>query len=505
MAPPPVSVETLPAGSIDISGLLSKPEADRTDLEREIIAVSSCNQAHLFEEQDLYSTSPCLAHVSDFRAKGRGATPLFADYRELLIDYYLKTQAPQLRGLFQGEGLNTFIKVVAEHSKGVTDIPGLLKGLQNLLLPWKDEYNEKGLLLLVLPWLVLHNLAALDRARVQTGNASILPAGEMDRFEKTIKGLLEAKLLHVGAQSETSPFKAEYDAQNNTLLLPASWLDRPLKNSAEIANAMPHELYHAFQDAETRQGILVDAEVEANLVGMKGLILVRGLVQAREHIAHDRERRIESYKKATEYQGDKEEGKIKSLFARYLLDNASKSYDGKITIGDIFNFEEALFQLAYRELESGKIDRKGRKQTFYLYAAMRGLHAFIENIDRYRFFSVIYQNRGGNEELEEIRRRAYENLKQGKSLWNVQMVSKERDKIKHKFPEIPKKHLDIHLTRIQKMENLFLVYHFEEGEQAAENYLVQEVLPNFIGQRAIAAFMKVSYPADGITPNAQQK
>ena len=504
MTPPPVSVETLPAGSIDISPLLSKQEAERTDLEREIIAVSWCNQAHLFEEQDLYSTSPCLAHVSDFRAKGRGATPLFADYRELLIDYYLKTQAPQLRGLFQGEGLNTFIKVVAEHSKGVTDIPGLLKGLQNLLLPWKDEYNEKGLLLLVLPWLVLHNLAALDRARVQTGNASILPAGEMDRFEKTIKGLLEAKLLHVGAQSETSPFKAEYDAQNNTLLLPASWLDRPLKNSAEIANAMPHELYHAFQDAETRQGILVDAEVEANLVGMKGLILVRGLVKARENIAHDRERRIESYKKATEYQGDKEEGKIKSLFARYLLDNASKSYDGKITIGDMVKFHEAILRLSHRELESGKIDRRTRKQMAHLYAGFLHMLNCYAGIGACVSAWTSGRSRRGSVAFEARSRKAYESLKRGQPVWDAQWVARQKDAIRQEFPWASEEYLNLHFIGIQRIENLFLIHHFE-GEQAAETYLAKSVLSSFLNNKLIKAYMRLPSPTNGITPNAQQK
>ncbi|MBI2336903.1 MAG: hypothetical protein HYU97_09120 [Deltaproteobacteria bacterium] len=504
MTQPPVSVETLPAGSIDISPLLSKQAAERTDLEREIIAVSSCNQAHLFEEQDLYSTSPCSAHVPDFRAKGLGAMPLFAHYRELLIDYYLKTQTPQLRGLFQGEGLNTFIKVVAEHSKGVTDIPGLLKGLQNLLLAWKDEYNEKGLLLLALPWLVLHNLAALDRARVQAGRASILPAGEMDRFEKTIKGLLEAKLLRMGAQSETGPFEAEYDAQNNTLLLPTSWVDRPLKNSTEIANIMPHELYHAFQDEEKRRGTLADAEVEAYLVGIKGLILMRGLVEARAFLVHVQEQQTKALQEISVYQGDKEEARVRSFVIRYFVNHTSKSYDDKITLGGIFDFEKACFKLAHRELESGKIDQEGRKQLSYLHASHRQILVdCLGDIGEHSSFLISDRIRLGNAAFETKRQKAYEDFKQGK-LWDVQRISIAGDGIRHEYPVVPKEYLGVRLMQAQRIESLFLVYHFE-GEQAAETYLAKSVLPSFLGPRAIVAFMKVPYLTNGITPNARQK
>ncbi len=181
-----IPIGELPSGSIDISPILSKKEAERTDFEREIIAISSCHQADLFEAKDLYSPSPCLASVPKSRVEGRDSISLFADYRELLIDYYLKTKTPQLRELFKDGGLDTFIKLIATHSTAVRDIPELLKGLQDLFFIWKDAYNEKGLLLLSLPWLVLNNLAEADRERVRGGKGSILPPGEMEKFVGTV-------------------------------------------------------------------------------------------------------------------------------------------------------------------------------------------------------------------------------------------------------------------------------------------------------------------------------
>ncbi len=358
--------------SIDLGYVEATLEAGNiaSPIEMAALEISRLNDGDIIFEMDDFKNmgdyrNPILNELSGSPT----GPPTFRNWRLEIIEKILKRQVDPLLERWEDFDLGTLAQVIEKTSEGISNIVNLVERLIPVLLTYHG-INQNGAQVVALAWLAMNNVKETHDHWVAQGNKAILPDGEFDSFlDYTLQwiesgrfnfGALDGKIAYDEDSHRVIAVQSSYNPHQRRIDFPKPYFTDPLKAFDPELTLIPfipafaHECYHEYQMSETgAETNLMQAEVDAEILCTKVYIMTKGFRDADFYEFRGDFARQETLSENS-YQNF-QESPLFNTPMRVFYDSQSRHMPKP--------YQPRMYQIAWRELHSGKPAKKLRQRA----------------------------------------------------------------------------------------------------------------------------------------------
>lgn len=480
----------IPDGSIDVAYLRQKPAAQRSAFEERVLGLAKCDGDTLLELSDFSSAANCYQPSIDQFRPDADRAEVFRFYRGKVVAQMLRTFAPNLSKAWPDLDVAKLATLVDRYATGVTDVAAMLPRLERVLLARRDTFTASGIMVFCLPWLIMYNLDATQKERVQRTQPSILPSEAADFPAKSLRWL-EQGVVQIGLmnQHEATAHVALYDADHDMIALRKDLQQNPLYEHPQklLEGTLPHEFWHAYQDAHRGQLSRVEAEVEAYLIGYKSLIAMRGESLARSTLPTSPDLTPLQQVKAMP---SEQFQKVLGLALDSVMNHAD---DEAANLREALNPWPRFFEAARRELRWGREDGRERRRLQRLYVQfdlIRGM--LLTGVFTAGLHYEELQAKLGKQAFQQRIRERFSALPTPGKIKRLQFQHRAlTNRNIGSFGD------DFTRAVLEQIDHFALIY-FISGESAAITFVKNELLPAVLAPHVMREALQVRMVCDGL-------
>ncbi|MBX7149661.1 hypothetical protein K1X76_11360 [bacterium] len=155
-----------------------------------------------------------------------------------------------------------------------------------------SKFPDMEAIFLVKMWLNVYTFGEAYKDWIGQGNPPFFKEDVTLDFVTTILGHLEKGDIKIETLPENSTDAAAYNHKENTIFIPNENIVKPhMEKIKDFSSYMAilHELWHAYQDSQKRIGSNTNIEVEAEVFGMKAMLILEGEDKLRKSIRESQE------------------------------------------------------------------------------------------------------------------------------------------------------------------------------------------------------------------------
>lgn len=480
----------IPDGSIDVAYLRQKPAAQRSVLEERVLDLAKCDGDTLLEPSDFSSAAGCYQPSVDQFRPDADRTEVFRFYRGKVVAQIVHAFAPNLSKAWPDLDVAELVTLIERYATGVTDIAVMIPRLERVLLARRDTFTASGIMVFCLPWLIMYNLDATLKERAQRKLPSILPSEAVDFPAKSLRWL-EQGVVQIGLmnQHEATAHVALYDPAQDMISLRRELQINPLLVHPQkpLDGTLPHEFWHAFQDAHRGQYSRVESEVDAYLIGYKSLMAMKGETFVQSTLPKSPDLSPFHHVRAIPSE------QLQRVMALALEAAMNPADDDAAVIREALNPWARFCEIARSELRLGREDWRGRQRLQRLYSRwdlIRGMllaGAFTTGL----YYEEIYAKLGEQVFSQKMQER-FSHLTTPGKIARLQFQHRElTNRNPASFSD------DFTHAILKQLDHLALLY-FVRGESAAVTFAKDELLPAILSRRVMQEALQVRMIYDGL-------